>query len=114
MKMEKIRVTMGEFLADTMRRGSLNAKRRLLLECASIFSRAVLMALLLPDPCDEHCPAEFKQQARGLLAGREDLGHVKLAQRMADDFTEIEAASTMSAIGHISAAALPDQPSLVA
>ena len=31
-------------------------------------SRAVLMALLLPDPCDEHCPAEFKRQAGSLLA----------------------------------------------
>ena len=31
-------------------------------------SRAVLMALLLPDPCDEHCPAEFKNQARKILA----------------------------------------------
>src|SRR5258708_35949466 len=30
--------------------------------------RAMLMALLLPDPCDEHCPAEFKGQARRLLA----------------------------------------------
>jgi putative DNA methylase len=30
--------------------------------------RAMLMALLLPDPCDEHCPAEFKAQARRLLA----------------------------------------------
>lgn len=29
--------------------------------------RAMLMALLLPDPCDEHCPAEFKEQARRLL-----------------------------------------------
>ena len=29
--------------------------------------RAVLMGLLLPDPCDEHCPAEFKVQARRLL-----------------------------------------------
>ena len=26
-------------------------------------SRAVLMALLLPDPCDEHCPAEFRRVA---------------------------------------------------
>ena len=26
--------------------------------------RAVLMALLLPDPCDEHCPAAFKEAAR--------------------------------------------------
>lgn len=28
----------------------------------------MLMALLLPDPCDEHCSAEFKAQARRLLA----------------------------------------------
>ena len=31
-------------------------------------SRAVLMALLLPDPCDEHCPEEFKKKARRLLS----------------------------------------------
>ena len=31
-------------------------------------SRAVLMALLLPDPCDEHCPEAFKNKARGLLS----------------------------------------------
>ena len=30
-------------------------------------SRAVLMALLLPDPCDPHCPDEFKTEARALL-----------------------------------------------
>jgi len=30
-------------------------------------SRAVLLALLLPDPCDEHCPAEFKAKAKLLL-----------------------------------------------
>ena len=30
-------------------------------------SRAVLMALLLPDPCDPHCPEAFKQQAREIL-----------------------------------------------
>ncbi|MCI0717508.1 MAG: DUF1156 domain-containing protein [Acidobacteria bacterium] len=30
--------------------------------------RAMLMALLLPDPCDEHCPVEFRTQARRLLA----------------------------------------------
>ena len=32
-------------------------------------SRAVLMALLMPDPCDPHCPNEFKVQARELLLG---------------------------------------------
>ena len=30
-------------------------------------SRAVLLALLLPDPCDECCPEDFKEQARQLL-----------------------------------------------
>ena len=32
-------------------------------------SRAVLMALLMPDPCDPHCPNEFKVQAREFLLG---------------------------------------------
>ena len=31
-------------------------------------SRAVLMALLLPDPCDEHCPKAFKNTARRFLS----------------------------------------------
>ena len=30
-------------------------------------SRAVLMALLLPDPCDPHCPSTFKKDARQIL-----------------------------------------------
>ena len=30
-------------------------------------SRAVLLALLLPDPCDPHCPDEFKAAARKVL-----------------------------------------------
>ncbi len=29
--------------------------------------RSMLMALLLPDPCDPHCPAKFKKEARRLL-----------------------------------------------
>jgi len=29
--------------------------------------RAMLLGLLLPDPCDEHCPDEFKAKARALL-----------------------------------------------
>ena len=36
-------------------------------------SRAVLMALLLPDPCDPHCPPAFRKEARRVLlrmAGR--------------------------------------------
>ncbi len=31
--------------------------------------RAMLLALLLPDPGDEHCPKQFKQDARKALAG---------------------------------------------
>ena len=31
-------------------------------------SRAVLLALLLPDPCDPHCPEAFKRQAREILS----------------------------------------------
>ena len=30
-------------------------------------SRAMLIALLLPDPCDPHCPDDFKAQARQIL-----------------------------------------------
>ena len=30
-------------------------------------SRAMLMALLLPDPCDPHCPEAFKKEARQIL-----------------------------------------------
>jgi hypothetical protein len=30
--------------------------------------RAMLLALLLPDPCDPHCPGEFKKKAREALA----------------------------------------------
>lgn len=30
-------------------------------------SRAMLLALLLPDPCDPHCPEPFKEQARAAL-----------------------------------------------
>jgi putative DNA methylase len=29
--------------------------------------RAMLLGLLLPDPCDDHCPEEFKKKARELL-----------------------------------------------
>ena len=32
-------------------------------------SRAVLMALLLPDPCDPHCPEVFRKKARQILLG---------------------------------------------
>jgi len=39
--------------------------------------RAVLMGLLLPDPCDPHCPLEFKEKAREALAGFPNAGPMK-------------------------------------
>ena len=36
--------------------------------------RAMLLGLLLPDPCDPHCPPEFKTKARALLGRTE--GHI--------------------------------------
>ena len=32
--------------------------------------RAMLMALLLPDPCDEHCPEDFKVAAKDILLSK--------------------------------------------
>ncbi len=34
-------------------------------------SRAILMALLLPDPCDRYCPPEFKRRASKILLSME-------------------------------------------
>ena len=36
-------------------------------------SRVVLLALLLPNPCDEHWPEDFKQQARKMLRAVQQL-----------------------------------------
>jgi adenine-specific DNA methylase len=36
--------------------------------------RSVLLGLLLPDPCDQDCPADFKTTARELLAKRYSFG----------------------------------------
>src|SRR5512136_1245763 len=36
--------------------------------------RAMLLALLLPDPCDEHCPGDFKARARELFAATAFVG----------------------------------------
>ncbi len=53
--------------------------------------RAVLIGLLLPDPCDEHCPEDFKTKARELLpklvgsAGKSDKDlQAKLLKFIAD------------------------------
>src|SRR5215475_5955756 len=38
--------------------------------------RAMLLALLLPDPCDENCPTEFKESARSLLPKAPGMGGI--------------------------------------
>ncbi|MGH8011384.1 MAG: DUF1156 domain-containing protein [Candidatus Binataceae bacterium] len=54
--------------------------------------RAMLLALLLPDPCDPNCPAEFKRQARALLSalireiGKEDIELRKALLKFIGDF----------------------------
>jgi len=47
--------------------------------------RAVLLGLLLPDPCDRNCPAEFKKKARPLLSkvqGNPDADDVSLQKAL--------------------------------
>ena len=54
--------------------------------------RAMLLALLLPDPCDSHCPEEFKKEARKLLPqligniGSEDIALRKAILKFIGDF----------------------------
>lgn len=54
--------------------------------------RSMLMALLLPDPCDKHCPADFKEKARALLpelvgeVGPKDVDLRKSLLRFIGDF----------------------------
>ncbi|MGH7248533.1 MAG: DUF1156 domain-containing protein, partial [Pseudomonadota bacterium] len=61
--------------------------------------RAMLLALLLPDPCDEHCPGEFKTQARGLLPrvqgepGPKDIDLRNALLRFIGDFANWDLAS---------------------
>lgn len=55
--------------------------------------RAMLLALLLPDPCDPNCPADFKQRARSLLPsvqgepGPKDIDLQKALLRFIGDFS---------------------------
>ena len=45
-------------------------------------SRAVLMALLMPDPCDPHCPEEFKTR------GENYAGNARTPIRVGFDYPE--------------------------
>ena len=75
----------------------------------------MLLALLLPDPCDEHCPKDFKHQARALLAripgsvGTKDIDVREALLRFISDFanwdliadkTYIEVARGLVAAAH--------------
>src|SRR5215472_14948698 len=61
--------------------------------------RAMLLALLLPDPCDEHCPVEFRSDARDLLAtvqgkpGHSDLDLRKALLKFIGEFSNWDLAS---------------------
>jgi len=58
--------------------------------------RAMLLALLLPDPADEHCPSEFKLRARTILprvqgtAGEDDVALRTELLRFIADFADPE------------------------
>jgi putative DNA methylase len=61
--------------------------------------RAMLLGLLLPDPCDEHCPDGFKAKARDLLRplpgkiGTTDVDLRQALLRFIGDFADWESAS---------------------
>ncbi len=64
--------------------------------------RAMLLALLLPDPCDPNCPEDFKRQARALLSklirdvGKEDIELRKAILRFIGDFANWDYAANPS------------------
>ncbi len=86
-------------------------------------SRAVLVALLLPDPCDEHCPPSFKEEARrylpqiaGCRPDATDKGLRKALLRFIADFANWNLAANQSYLEVSRAlvkAAHGDEPPLV-
>lgn len=84
--------------------------------------RAMLLALLLPDPCDEHCPEEFKERARDILqpipgrVGATDLELREALLHFIGDFADWKhsANPTFLETGHsLVHAAHPDETPLV-
>lgn len=87
--------------------------------------RSMLLALLLPDPCDEHCPEDFKTQARRLFAehpfvgiqpGPTDLDLRKALLQFIGDFANWDVSSQQDylAVGRgLVKAAHPEEPPLV-
>lgn len=84
-------------------------------------SRAVLMALLLPDPLDPLCPADFKSQAWTLLAqvqnvGKDDAGLRAGLLKFIGDFANWDLASNQQYLNvsrGLVKAAHPDETPLV-
>ncbi len=84
--------------------------------------RAMLLGLLLPDPCDEHCPLEFKIRARKALAPLpqalepDDDGLRRSLLRFIGDFANWDMASNqayLEAGRELVKAAHPDETPLV-
>ena len=84
--------------------------------------RAMLLGLLLPDPCDEHCPDEFKLRARKALAPLpqalepDDDGLRRSLLRFIGDFANWDLASNPAYIEagrELVKAAHPDETPLV-
>ena len=85
--------------------------------------RAMLLALLFPDPCDEHCPEAFKDKVRELLppvvgpVGPKDEDLRAKLLKFIGDFANWDLstdANWISAARGLVKAAHPDEPPLVA
>lgn len=84
--------------------------------------RAILMALLLPDPCDPSCPEEFKQRARNILPrvqgrpGPKDIDLREELKRFIGDFANWDNAASsvfLEAARSLVRAAHGEEPPLV-
>jgi adenine-specific DNA methylase len=84
--------------------------------------RAVLLGLLLPDPCDQHCPDDFKKKARELLrklpgkTAASDKGLQEALLRFIGDFADWDhaAQTTFLEVGRgLVKAAHPEEAPLV-
>ncbi len=64
--------------------------------------RAMLLGLLLPDPCDKHCPEDFKTKARSLLPrvqgtfGSNDIALRQALLKFIGDFANWDLSSNQS------------------
>ncbi len=83
--------------------------------------RAMLLALLLPDPGDEHCPPDFKEEARNQLlrvqpVGPGDEGLKQALLKFIGDFANWDLAANtlyLEASRGLVRAAYPEEPPLV-